>query len=108
MAVQGVVGGWGGWGGGGLGLSADYLFEMPTLAETEPLDIAWNIGPGLGVGLFPAADIVGVAASGVLGLELGFNPVPIDIVLEYRPTVLVVPAVAFDFVNISGHVRWFF
>jgi hypothetical protein len=117
-AVQGVIGAWGGWGYSGLGLSADYLFEMPYIAETDDLDVAWNIGPGLGLGIYSGPNLITVAASGVLGLELGFNPVPIDIVFEYRPTLYLGNSgyygrhygsgLGFDPNAFSGHVRWFF
>jgi len=107
-AVQGVVGGWGGWNNGGIGLSADYLYEMPALAETADLTVGWNVGPGVGLGLYAPTDSVGLAVNGVLGLELAFGPIPLDLVVEYRPTLSVVPGVGFDFINFTGHLRWFF
>jgi hypothetical protein len=108
QAFQAMVGGDGvldGDGGGGLGVGLDYLIEGPALARTEPLDIAWSIGAGgtLGVG-----DAVGIGASGVAGLEFCINPVPIDVVLEFRPGIVIVPEIGADIVNFSGHVRWYF
>lgn len=107
-AVQGVVGGWGGWGNSGLGLSADYLYEMPPIAETTDLTVGWNLGPGVGVGLYAPTDSVGLAVNGVAGIEFAFGPVPLDLVLEYRPTLYLVPGVGFDFINFTGHLRYFF
>lgn len=93
---------------------------MPVFAETEPINFAWNIGPGLGLGIYSNPNMLTVAASGVLGLELGFNPAPIDIVIEYRPTLYLGNSgyynynkhynrgLGFDPIAFSGHVRWFF
>ena len=107
-AVQGVIGAYGGWDGGGLGLNADYLLERPAFATTEPVDIAWNVGLGAGVGLFPKSDVIGVGVSGIAGQEFAFVPIPLDLVLEYRPTIGVLPGVGLDLVNFTGHLRYFF
>lgn len=106
-AVQGVVGAWGGWGVSGVGVSADYLVHFPLLADTPELDIGWNAGPGAGVAVFSSGS-AWFAASGVVGLELGVVEVPLDIVLEWRPTFLIEPVTRFDLLSFSGHVRWFF
>jgi hypothetical protein len=109
-ALQLVAGGYGKWGSGssGLGLNADYLLEMPALTEAGPVEIAWNVGAGAGVGLFPAADVVAIQGAGVAGLEFALIPVPLDITLEYRPTIGITPNVGLDLVNFTGHIRWFF
>lgn len=98
---------------GWLAASADLLFEMPAFAETEPMDIAWSVGPGvaLGVATGKSSTSSTVAISGVAGIEFLFKPVPIDFVLEARPTIVVVPGVSFatnDLVEVGGHVRWYF
>lgn len=95
-----------GWGCDGIGLSADYLFEMPPLAEGKVLNLAWNAGLGPGVGLH--SDVFALAAAGVLGLEANFKVIPIDLVAEWRPTLLIVPDVHFEPVEFSGHVRFYF
>ena len=116
LAIQGVIGAgygtnrWddgpgGGW-EGGLGVSADLLFEMPAFYEAPEVELAWSIGPG--VGLWLTDDWAAVAASGALGFEVNVSAVPIDLVVEYRPRLLVVPDVAFDFINFSGHIRYVF
>lgn len=115
MAVQGVVGagygnsgrgnGPGDW-DGGFGAGADLLFEMPAFHESQDLELAWNAGPG--VGLWIMDDWAALAVSGVLGFEFNVSALPIDIVLEYRPRLRVVPDVDFDFVNFSGHIRYIF
>lgn len=97
---------------GGLGLSADYLFEMPTLVKAgQAFELAWNVGAGIGIGLDDddrGDDFFALAASFVLGLEFNFIPVPIDIVLEYRPGLLLTPDVDFDAVDFTGHIRFYF
>ncbi len=108
-ALQGVVGAWGlgRAGGSSLGVGLDYLIEMPTITDTEPVEIGWNLGVGgtLGVG---GNGLAWAGASGVAGLEFNFHPVPIDLVLEYRPGVVVVPAFGAYLVNFSGHIRYYF
>lgn len=105
-AIQGVVGSYGRWeAGSGIGLSADYLFEGPAIATGEVLDLGWNLGLGAGLGI---GNELGVGVSGVAGLEFAFVPAPIDLTLEYRPTLGVAPGLGFDLINFSGHLRWFF
>jgi len=49
-----------------------------------------------------------VAASGVVGLEFRIIPVPIDVVLEFRPGFLIVPDFDFDPVDFTAHIRYYF
>lgn len=96
----------------GFGFSADYLFEMPTIATAgRAFDLGWNIGAGVGLGLDDndtRDDFFALAASFVLGLEFNFIPVPLDIVLEFRPGLLIVPDVDFDPVDFTAHIRVYF
>ncbi len=84
------------------GVSVDYLFEMPSLARSEPVIVAWNLGLGGAVGAYEPAWL---GASGVAGLEFAFQPAPIDLTLEYRPGFIFVPGFGLDLVNFSGHAR---
>lgn len=106
-SVQGVIGGYGyGYGHddyGGLGFSGDYLWEMPALTNNEAFELGWNAGLGPNVGL--GDDWVAIGVHGTLGLEFNFNPVPIDLVLEYKPGIFVVPGVGGDFWNFGGQIR---
>src|SRR5690554_5013686 len=75
MALQGVVGsygGWGAWGWGGLGLSADLLFEMPSLVGNKDINVNWNVGAGASAGIGNNYQTVGV--SGVAGISLQIKP----------------------------------
>ncbi len=120
IAFQGNIGAWRGYwlgskrdyrdygGRGSLALSADVLFEQPTFAGNGDIDLAWNFGLGGGLGLSDYRDTIGFAAAGILGLEILINVIPIDLVLEFRPTVLIVPDVYFDFVDFTGHIRFYF
>ncbi len=106
-AVQGVVGVWGLGRDYGtvIGLSLDYLWEGPSLARGSVIDLGWAIGLG-GFGGF--GDAFWLGASGVLGLEFNFVPVPIDIVLEYRPGLLILNDLKADLINFGGHIRYYF
>ena len=88
--------------------TADYLYEMPVLLDTQLGDLAWNVGPGLGLGVYAPTNSVALTATGVVGLELAFGPIPLDLVVEYRPTLVFVPEVYFDPIDFTGHLRVFF
>lgn len=119
IAIQGVVGNWwGGWGARwgdrydryyyrnrrGLGVSLDLLFNMPVIHDADVVQIAWNLGGGAAVGVSP--HYMHMRGQFVAGLEFIFPDVPLDLVLEWRPSVQIVPA---DFwLNFAGggaHIR---
>lgn len=111
-SLQGVIGGYG-WGykngndyyydGGGIGISGDYLWEMPALTNNEAFELGWAAGLGPSVSL--SDNWFGLGVHGTLGLEFNFNPIPIDLVLEYKPGIYVVPGVGADLWNFGGHIR---
>jgi len=118
-AIQAVVGFWGGDGGGdhsgpgrphldGVALSVDYLFEMPTLAKSEYFNLDWCFGLGGGVGVSTGGGAPGVAAAGIAGLEFNFIRAPIDVAIEYRPSVGILPGPYIALIGFTAHVRvWF-
>jgi hypothetical protein len=121
FAIQGNVGYWRGrwWGrcgrdscryyrGNSFALSADAIFEQATIAGNSDIELAWNFGVGGGLGLSEYEDAVGAAAAGILGLELLIHVIPIDLVLEWRPNLLVIPDFDPDLVNFTGHLRFYF
>lgn len=96
---------------GGFAFSADYLFEMPDIVTAgRAFVLGWNLGAGLGVGVrHPDFDHrVYVAGAFIAGLEFRFIPVPIDIVLEYRPALLIVPELALKVIDFTAHIRVYF
>lgn len=91
-----------------IGFSIDALLEMPALFASGPIEIAWalGVGPGIGIG----DDSFGLAVAGVAGLEFNFSIIPglpFDLVVEYRPRFAIIP-VGLDLVNFSGHFRVYF
>lgn len=91
----------------GFGLSADYLVELGTIVQAaDVMELAWNVGVGAGLGL--NSKTFAFAGALVLGLEFNFLPVPIDVVIEYRPGLLIVPSVNFEPVDFTGHIRYYF
>ena len=115
-ALQGVVGVWGGGGvdqrfrhTGGLAVSADYLFEMPTLARSPYFTLDWSFGLGAGFGVETFSNgSPGLAGSGVAGLEFNFTRIPLDVVIEYRPTLGILPDVHLHLIDFTAHVRFYF
>lgn len=88
----------------GVGLSVDLLHEGNSIAELDDLELGWSAGGGAGLW---ATDDLGLAVGGVLGLELGFLTIPLDLVAEYRPRVLILPEPTMDWFSLSGHLRWY-
>ncbi len=116
-SLQMNVGAWGGGGSKGRftrfkggAVSVDYLYEMPVIARSRNVFVlAWNMGVGLGAGSSGFGDDdAGLAAAFVAGLEFLFVKVPIDLVIEFRPAILVVPEVGFDPIDFTAHVRYYF
>lgn len=67
---------------------------------------AGDVGPGLVTTEHTNGVTLGI--SGVAGLEFSLNVIPLDVVLEYRPRLLLIDEVDFDLVTFSGHVRYDF
>jgi hypothetical protein len=113
VALQGVVGSWRGhgedWrvGVDSFGVGLDLLYEMPSLAELQLLELGWNYGVGAGAGVDDDGEAV-LGGTGVLGLEFNFNPAPIDFVIEYRPGLYIDDGLQFEFADATGHLRWWF
>lgn len=116
-SLQMNVGAWGGGGSKGRfksfkggAVSVDYLYEMPVIVRSRNVFVlAWNMGLGLGAGSAGFGDDdAGLAAAFVAGLEFLFVKVPIDLVIEFRPAILVVPEVGFDLVDFTAQVRYYF
>lgn len=105
--------------GDAIALGFDYLLEQPSFGGSGGFEVAWNIGPGVSLGLsdgrYENFWIVGV--SGVIGLEFLINVIPIDVVLEYRPSLFIYndnfndrgrDGFAIDLVEFGAHIRYFF
>lgn len=115
-ALQGVIGILGGGGADerfrhadGVAASLDYLWEMPSLARSPYFSIAWSFGPGAGFGVRTREQrAANLAVSGVAGLEFNFLAVPLDLVVEYRPTVEIAPHPRVELVDFTGHLRFYF
>lgn len=95
-----------------LAVSVDFLYEMPDLFTEDGVALAWNAGFGALVGVYENefGDGGGVKAgiSGVVGLELVIDPVPLDLVLEYRPHVILVPSTDIELIEFTAHIRFWF
>lgn len=105
-ALQGVLGSWRRR-PGALGISGDFLFNMDPLTDPDVVQLAWNIGFGGSVGFSPRPyrHTFEAHIQGVLGLEFIFPDIPLDLVLELRPAVRLVP-LRDAFVWAGGEVPW--
>ena len=91
---------------GGIGASLDYLLEMPLLVQTPILDLGWELGVGGSFGVDD--DYVAIGASGILGIEFILVPLPLELALEWRPTLVAVPGIDPEFLEFGAHLRVFF
>lgn len=100
----------------GIGVSGDYLINMPTFFDLDALSIGWNIGGGVAAGLgFNGyyyrdqyyANGFTIAGQFIAGLELLFPSIPLDFVLEWRPHLRILPSPWFNFAAGGAHVRFY-
>lgn len=106
-----------------LSLGFDYLFEQPSLTGGGDIELAWNIGPGVSLAVTDDTDYWILGVSGVAGLEFLFNSIPLDFVIEYRPSIYVFDDdyryygwgyrrgdsnIRLDIVNFGAHLRFYF
>lgn len=124
LSIQGNVGWWRGWGWGcgryrgdrryycggyyndALGIGADILYEGGPLAGNESVTLDWEVGGGAGIGLGDRS--FGLAAAFVAGLQLNIHAIPIDLVVEYRPSIYFVPGFGINWIDFTGHIRYYF
>lgn len=93
--------------GGTLALAGTFLFEMPALFDDPDLEIAWCWGPGPYVAV---GEDFWLGGHFVLGLEFNIRAIPLEVQLEYRPSLEIIGPddVALVPVDFGGHVRWWF
>lgn len=94
--------------GDALGLSADLLSERGPLAGNDQVSLDWQIGGGLGLGIWERAPVLDVAAAFVLGLQVNVHALPIDVVLEYRPKLIILSDVDLDLIDFTAQIRYYF
>lgn len=92
--------------GDGYGLNISSLFEIPPLASGDILEFGVNLGAGgaLGVG----GGGVYASAGIVAGLEFNLVPIPLDIVVDFRPTLDILQDFNVSLISFGGHIRFYF
>lgn len=90
----------------GPAASLDFLYNMPAFVTTEAVLLAWNMGFGGALGFGDGE--LGAGAAFIAGLEFLFQPLPFDLVLEWRPGLYVLPDIDITLVNFGGHLRFYF
>jgi len=89
----------------GLGwLHADLLSHGPSLVNQADFELPWYAGGGIDLGL---GGDVGVGVHGNLGVALQLNAFPIDVFVEWIPTLWVVGGFGFDFGRANGGLRFY-
>ena len=92
-------------GGGTLALNLDGVRDMPKIGSLGPVDVGWSLGAGGGVALLSPPV---VAASAFAGINLKLQPAPLELAVELRPRLLVLPTVSGELLNATAHLRWWF
>lgn len=87
----------------GVAASLDVLASMPAVASGSELSLAWNFGGGGAVGV--GDDEIGVGASLVLGLELSASSIPVELVVEWRPGLSIIPEPSPNIEDVGAHIR---
>ena len=89
-------------------------FTIHGLQEcAQPIRIAGanfrqDVGYAVYFGSFRATAVTILDTSTLLVVTPQHEPSPVDVVVEYRPRVQVVPEIGFDWFSLSGHIRWYF
>lgn len=78
-----------------------WVFDLSQLAD----GFKWYVGPGAGIGLY--SKDFSVRALGQLGIEYNFK-FPLQLSLDWSPTLIIIPDVDFGFQGVSLGVRYKF
>ena len=86
---------------GGLNLAGTYQWVKPLESN-----FSWYFGVGAGLGIWD--DKFGLAALGQLGIEYNFSSAPIQLSLDWRPGLTIVPDVGFWATSFGLGIRYRF
>jgi hypothetical protein len=94
----------------GLSFSGDFIKEFRPFVRTPVGDMFAGVGVGAGLVRYrdfnDEADVVGI--SGILELGWHFNEVPLELILDWRPTYYFGDFIGgFFFGGGGGAIRWF-
>lgn len=96
----------GSWVGQGFAFSGDVIIEMPQLVKVDVLSMNWHAGAG--AALFSSSETtLGIGVMGVLGLGFQLEPIPVELVMDIRPSFNVGLGYPFYFYG-GGALRYFF
>lgn len=113
-AIQAVVGTYGGYFANNYGFSvgADYLRVMPDIVRGTFAALNWNVGAGvstISLSRYAYANETILGASGILGLGLELKAVPVEVVVEWRPSIFSGTYLSGVYLGeTGGAVRWYF
>lgn len=108
LSIQGWVG-WYGFASTNLG--ADLIHEGRRLWTNGDLALNWQAGGGAAVWVWNPTltdQAISIAINGVLGLSLQIQPVPLEFVLDLRPTVVFGPYRGGLYITPGVAIRYYF
>jgi hypothetical protein len=110
VAIQALVGlGYGFSAGTGVDLNVDGIYEMPKIWGNNVISINWQLGGGAAFGFYSGVGHgtgIGIEAIGGAGLQL--LRVPLEFVLDIRPTVLFGSGYNTFYFGAGASARYFF
>ncbi len=107
FAVQGILGRVAVSGAEGIGLGADFRVALARLTDNSDVSLQSFAGAGAVVGTGTnSGNILGI--SPFIGLQLNIKPVPIDVHMDIRPQVALLPDPSISFFGIGLGARYWF
>lgn len=95
FALQGTAGLWY-WRGPGVNFNLDAIFEMPKIYSNNTINLNWHLGFGGALGFYgrrysyaydrATYEGIGIGVEGVAGFAMQIKPVPLELVIDVRPT----------------------
>ena len=94
-----------GWSAGAISAGLAYDFQVAPLG---PLN--FYAGPQVALGLYAGGEttVFALGAGAQLGLEYCFDQIPLQLSLDWKPTLMFVPATAFGWQSIALGIRYLF
>jgi hypothetical protein len=106
LALQGILGLGYGW-GFGANINVDVVYEMPKIWGNDVLSINWHIGGGGALALYRGSS-TGIGIEAVGGPSLQLAKVPLEFVVDLRPTFYFGSGWNTFYPGAGSSVRYFF
>lgn len=107
MALQGFIGTRGATSLHTFSLGADALFEF-TLREADVGRFFYGYGAGIGIFSYSGFGFSSIGFSGVGEIGIHFSSIPLEIVIDLRPSIFLGDFAGISLLSGGSAVRWYF